>query len=174
MRQQVLTPGRFPSYLSFPPWKWSSIICLLWAGKGVGGEMGNEPSRSLGGGDEQLGIFILVFPLEFNLDSVTWYLEESMFFSKREKKKEKKIGIPAWILVWTGTPVCSSPSHLVTVVGLLSLVQVTHRVSLQPCFLCSYRQEEFPQLDTKPIFSSHHLNIFLLNHPPWILQRPHP
>lgn len=35
------------------------------------GEMGNEPSRPLGGGDEQLGIFILVFPLEFNLDYVT-------------------------------------------------------------------------------------------------------
>lgn len=36
-----------PIYL-FLPWKWSSIVCLLWAGKGLMSEMGNEPSRPSG------------------------------------------------------------------------------------------------------------------------------
>lgn len=51
--------------------------------------------------------------------------------------------------------------------GRTSLSSPSHSQGLSSALLpCSYRQEEFPQLDTKPIFSSHHLNIFLLNHLP--------
>lgn len=61
--------------------------------------------------------------------------------------------------------VCSCPCHLVMVVGLHSVGQVTHKVSLQPCFPCLHGQYGFPWLDTKTVLSSHCVNIFLLNSP---------
>lgn len=53
--------------------------------------------------------------------------------------------------------------------GVLSVVQVTHNDSPQPTFLWAVGSVGtcvwIPRLDAKPVFYSHHLNMFWLNAP---------